>query len=186
MDTIKGLRSEGNYQEIRIDPETGALIVIQDEHSQVHKGNHYFFKTWLSVPGAGTVNYFAFHTPPEPLRTHVFARVRSQDEFTAEIFYRSNVVEGTGTPLRGFNNNMKLPNISEMCIIGGPTVIDEGINFYGGKVDNHNPLMVSDVSGYAIMAAPDTCYLWKLTKNMKGATHWVDVDFWWYEQFEQE
>jgi len=184
-DIMKALVSEGKSREIRCDPITHALITISDDEAHMHGGKFWFIKTWLDIDkGTTPTVYMMFITPPMPDRVHAFTQLAAESEFTISIF-RDAVLTDNGTPMAPQNVDQNLRTVPGLQPFVGPTVSDEGELIWGAKVGIGRTAGVNMSTNYEIIAASNTIYLYKIEK-IEAATHWLDVDFWWYEAASKE
>ena len=161
---------------------TNEVEVILHEQREMHEGNFYFVKGWLDVTGLGTVTYFMFRTPNAAAKTRVHAKVAlsGEDEFDVTIF-EDATVSADGTPVPRFNVDRDSSNVSLLVPFAAPTVTDDGTAIWPTKVGAARSAGVSATSTYEIIAKTDSVYLFKIVKVNAG-THYVDYDFFWYEQ----
>ena len=162
-----------------VDAVTGAIEVISYEHHEIHSGSHYFVKTVIELSGAGDIEYFMFRTPDTSKRVHAQARIGGNAEFDIEIF-EDPTTTADGTPVTTINNERDSANTSELLAFGAPTVTADGDRIWYGRIGTGRDATVSAATGYEILAATDTDYLFKVTKAASGDGY-VDVDFSWYE-----
>lgn len=166
--------------QIRLDRITHALKVIEYEHSEIHNGDYYFYKTWADIDGAGTVAYFMFVTPDTTTQIHAKALVFGEAEFTLDIC-EGATVSANGTQLVGRNCYRDSINQPELTLYSGPTVTDIGTIIWSGKTGSgRSQAGVAPGLNYEIIAKRNTKYLWRITKVPAGI-HYVDADFFWYE-----
>jgi len=184
-DTMKANIHEGQFRAIIADPVSHALITIPEHESYMHEGKHWFIKTWMDIDkGVTPTSYLMFNTPPLPNRIHAYASLSAESEFTVSIF-RDAVITDTGTPLLGQNCDQNSTDTHALLPSAAPTVSDEGTLLWAAKVGQARSAGVSISNNYEIIAKSDSNYLYKIEK-IEAATHWLDVDFWWYEHISKE
>jgi hypothetical protein len=171
----------GETDDIRMDHVTNILATIDSGQYHMHKGSHYFFKTFIvDTGGNGSTTTFSFTTPNTSTRIHAKAQVTPDADYTVTIFEGATV--SGGTPVNGFNNDRDSSNVAELTALANPTIDVAGTPIWparsgGGK----NPIGVSPGLSYAIIAKTNTTYVFTIVKNISNQPQIVDVDFWWYE-----
>jgi hypothetical protein len=182
---IQGNISEGDAREIRLDPQTHAIIMVEDQEHHMHEGKHWFVKLWMDIDkSADPTSYMMFNTPPMPIRIHAYANIAANSEFNITIF-RDAVISDAGTPILGQNNDQNNTGTHALLPSVGPTVSDEGIQIWAAKVAGGKSAGVSIFNNYEIIAKTESNYLYKIEKVDSGV-NWLDVDFWWYEHISKE
>ena len=182
---MQGNIARATPREIRLDPQTHAIIMVEDQEHHMHEGKHWFIKTWMDIDKAVTpTSYLMFNTPPLPIRIHAYAMLAAEGEFTVSIF-KDAVITDTGSPLLGQNNDQNSTDVHALLPSVAPTVGDEGTLIWSAKVGVARAVGVAMSNNYEIIAKSDSNYLYKIEK-IDAAVHWLDVDFWWYEHISKE
>jgi hypothetical protein len=160
------------------------VVTVSAAEKAMHEGRHYFLKTWFDVTGKGTTIDFLFRTPALPWRIHGNGRLLPQKtEFTFG-FYEDVVVSDPGTLVPSINNDLFSNRESLMPVWATPTITDLGKDIWPAKVGISGQA-VSLAFNYEYFPKPDTYYLTRITKDTMG-THWIDIDFWWYETLHKD
>lgn len=178
MTTLIAKDLHGISRPLRMDNSTRGLITLSPAESAIHEGNHYFLKNWFDMTGKGATLDFLFFTPPLPIRIHGNGRITAENEFNVQ-FFEDVIVSSYGVPVPSTNNDRASDKVSNMPVWASPTVADIGHDIWPGKVGMAGQT-VSVNFNYEYFPKPETYYMTRLTKVNKK-THWVDVDFWWYE-----
>ena len=184
MSELTARDRDGIARAASLDNSTRALVTVTDAERAIHEGDHYFLKTWFDVQGKGTVVDFLFLTPSMPWRIHGNGRVLCEKtEFTFG-FYEDVIVSNVGTPVPSVNNDRASEKISRMPVWANPTITDIGHDIWPAKVGVAGQAVTTGFN-YEYFTKPDTYYMTRLTKDKTG-THWIDLDFWWYEAIHKD
>lgn len=165
---------------IQSDASAGWFRVITGQDWFIHQGKHFFVKGVMDVEDLGTVVYMMFITPDTATEINAFALVTAESQFLLEI-YEDAQVSDNGTPITYFNNNRNSAVTAELRPFSSPTVTDEGTLIWSAETGTSvKPTGVSMGTNYKILPKRNSHYLWKITKLAAG-THYVDYDFFWFE-----
>jgi hypothetical protein len=171
--------SQGMTRPVLMEDHSRALITTSDAAAAIHRGDHYFLKTWMEVHGKNTVLDLVFHTPPLPVRIHGNGRMIPQKtEFTFG-FWEDAILTDPGTLVPTFNNDRSSEKQSGMLVYANPTIADLGHDIWPAKIGIAGQVVTTNFN-YEYFPKPDTWYITRLTKNTTGK-HWIDIDFWWHE-----
>jgi len=89
-----------------LDRVSGAQVVIELEHHEIHDGNHFtsHYESAAPLPTlVGEETAIGFLTPSLPTRIHMIVDVRADDESTFEIREDPTVVLGNGLAINPLN-----------------------------------------------------------------------------------
>ncbi len=180
MPPLEARISNTEIHELRGDASTHSLIVISNEHHEVHEGDTYFIKTFLfDQEGSGNITYFSFTTPDTTKEIHAKVAISPDVDFEVEIFEDATVTGGT--PIPGQNANRNSTNTADLAALAGPTVSVAGNLMWAARNGGgRDPVGVAPGLNYEIIAKRDSTYVFKITKRTT-ADGVVDIDFWWYE-----
>jgi hypothetical protein len=172
--------SAGNSVKIRADSSTSSLIAINNEHHEVHAGNHYFIKTFLEdTGGSGNTNYFAFTTPDSLLEIHAKANFAPDVDTEISIFEDATITGGT--PVPGINCCRCSSNVAELAAVAAPTISVAGTKIWTARNGGgRNPVGVAPGLNYEIVAKHNSTYVFEIIKRVVTDLI-IDIDFFWYE-----
>ncbi len=90
---------------ITIDPATRNLVILDQDHFQIHEGNS--FSTWYEqeVSDTGDETIIAFKTPDTTKWVQIIMTVSTSSSADAHIVEAPAIVDNTGAPLSVFNRN---------------------------------------------------------------------------------
>jgi hypothetical protein len=157
------------------------VMSIDKEHFEIHEGDHYFVKSFISnTGGTGTSDYFSFTAPVGATRIHAKA-LMSPDTDNIITIYEGGIITD-GVNIIGINNDRNSNNTAELVVVAVPTIVDLGdIIWRARNGGGRNPVGVSPRLNYEIIARENTTYIFEVTKQTT-ADSIVDVNFWWYEE----
>jgi len=158
---------------------------LSHEHWEIHQGKHHFVKGITSLNGAGATGIFGFLTPPEAsgFEVHARALINGEEQFDLEI-WEGATLTGTGAAVPSFDNNRLTDNPPLLQAFANPVVngAASGTSIWKARTfSGKSAAGVAPALGYEIITKYDTVYLWKITKIAAG-THYLDYDFFWYEE----
>ncbi len=177
--TIRGKINDTTTRIARVDSSTNVLTFIDYEHHEVHAGSHFFIKTWTDMTGSAAVKYFHFKTTDSTKWIHARGSITTEDEFRVEI-YEDATIATNGTQVYPKNNNRNSTTSASLLCYVDPSVTSDGTLIWDAIVGAGKAIGISSQVGYEIVAKQNSSYLWKITKNNAG-THYIDLDFWFYE-----
>jgi len=159
------------------------VMTISKAHYEIHEGEHYFVKTFVSNNGgSGTCDYFAFTSPDTDTRIHAKTLLTPDIDYLITIYEDGDITNGV--PVTGINNDRNSANVAELLTVAAPTINDAGTPIWvsrnGGSKD---PIGVSQGLNYEIIAKTNSTYVFELCKQVANDGI-VNVDFWWYEEDE--
>jgi hypothetical protein len=151
--------------------------------NSIHDGAHYFLKTWLDVtkggPLADPVRDFLFITPPFPVRIHGNGNITSGGAEFEMNFYEDCIVDSHGPEIPVTNNDRASSTLNQMKVYAAPVISGYARDIWPAKIGSQGQTVTAGFN-YEFFPRPDTAYLVRFTKVTNG-THWIDIDFWWYE-----
>ncbi len=166
--------------DLLVDPRNGMQTVVSHDMYAMHRGNHFFIKTWTPVHGPrDTTMYWLFTTPPMPVRCHAKASITANREFVIEI-YENSIISNPGVPIEGKNNDRASMNPPGLMTYGNPTITDIGDLMWASKIGPSSNMSVGPNFNYEIIGKCDTNYVYKIVKN-PDLPAYLDIDFWWSE-----
>jgi len=162
---------------VEVEPTSNCLCTIDIQHAQVHKGNHFFVKSFAEITGASTTAEFLIKTGAKFPHARVIAT--SNAEFIIDI-YEGTTVSADGTPVTVFNNDRNSATTATVSLFTSPTITGDGTLLWRSKLgDSGNPAGSLQTS-QELIAKDNENYLLRITKVTSG-THYIDYDFFWYE-----
>jgi hypothetical protein len=171
---------DGTVKPIHMDLITHEITVVQHEHHEIHEGDHYFVKTYISNAVGAATDYFAFTTPDTTTRIHAKSVLAPDVDYVLNIYEDATITDGT--PVVGINNDRDSANVAELVTVGAPTVNDLGSLIWSARTGGgKDPVGVAPGLNYEIVAKTATTYVFELIKQATATTSVVDLNFWWYE-----
>jgi len=164
----------------------GALTVILDAHHEIHEGNYYYVKNFISL-GVGDSAEFLFVIGSDKV-PHVQWHLSSESE--AEFYMYEDVdTSNNGTPVTIFNADRNSPNTATMLAYSSPTLAGGSLGDGGqggtvisaAVVGSNKDTTQNRNTTYELIGKANTKYWVKLT-NTSSQTSWIDYDFNWYEE----
>jgi len=100
---IQIVDSDGDI--VAIDPATRNLVILDQDHFQIHEGNS--FSTWYEqeVSDTGDESIIAFKTSGTTKWVQIIMTVSASSSADAHIIEAPNIVDNTGAPLVVFNRD---------------------------------------------------------------------------------
>jgi len=165
---------------------SGSLTVILAAHHEIHEGNYYYVKNFVSLAAGNSVEFlFIVDSNKVP---HVQWHLASDAE--AEFYMYEDVdVSSNGTPVTTFNANRNSLNTATMLAYSGPTLAGGSLGDGGqggtlitvATVGSGKATTQNRNTTYELIGKASTKYWVKLT-NTSSQTSWIDYDFNWYEE----
>ena len=166
-----------------VDPFSGALGVIEQEHLQIHKGNLYTLGVRTTLANGGGAAVFLGIVPAGVFPHFRNITVTSTGGPLDVDLYEAPTVAANGTPLTALNNNRNSANTHGMLLYGNPTITDDGLLLEpvlipGGKQTGS---LGTDASNEWVLKQ-DTEYFIRVTNNTAGGgTSEFTINTFWYE-----
>ena len=166
-----------------VDPFSGAVGVIEQEHMKIHKGEGFTVSKRFSIANVGGIHEFLAIVP-----LLVFPHFRSftvtSDGGPNDVdFYEGATYSATGTEVTPYNNNRNSSNTADMEVYDTPTLVTDGALL--------EPILIpgtkqagsfgSEASNEWILRQNET-YMIRLTNNTAGAgTSNFTINLFFYE-----
>lgn len=180
---IQGMKENGDVETVLIDDDDNVLVTNDYEHHELHEGNTYYVKDYMSVTGAGTNVDFLWLTGPREI--HAFWTLYGTDAFTINL-YEGVTVSANGSAVATFNANRNSSKTTLVSAYSSPTLAGGalGDNATGG-VEVWSAILGADraagITGFEdFIAKRNTAYWFRITKTNANA-HLLDYDFYWIE-----
>lgn len=170
--------SSGN--EVSIDSADNALTTIDQEHHEVHEGNHYFAGSYTTLGTSGVLDIIIV-TPNTAIRMHYTAIVNSTAEMIA-AFHEGVTETGDGAAVSIFNSDRNSSNTSTITMSTDPTTVsDTGTLLRAHSGGSTGPFAVGSAarSTSENILKQNTKYLIRITSN--AADNIIDWEVIWYE-----
>ena len=106
------INSDGDDVEVRADPSTSSLQVIDHAHHEVHDGNHYFVQEAVDL-AINEVYDLRFTTPDTGEWAHLTFVLTSESELNW-LIYEGVTISVSSTPKVPYNSNRNSSNTSSM------------------------------------------------------------------------
>jgi len=165
---------------------SGSLTVILAAHHEIHEGDYYYVKNFVSLDAGDSVEFlFIVGSDKVP---HVQWQIGSEAE--AEFYMYEDVdVSNNGTPTTTFNADRNSLNTATMLAYSSPTLAGGSLGDDGqggtlisaATVGSGRDTTQNRSTTYELIGKASTKYWVKLT-NTSSQTAWVDYDFNWYEE----
>lgn len=165
---------------------SGALSVILAAHHEIHEGNYYYIKDFVTL-NAGDSADFLFIVSDNVV-PHVQWQLAS--EASAEFYLYEDVnVSDNGTPVTVFNANRNSSNTATMLVFSSPTLVggalgddgQGGTQISAATVGSGKDITANRITTYELIGKAGTTYWVRLT-NTSTQSAWTDYDFNWYEE----
>lgn len=164
-----------------VDAVSGAVQVIQWEHSRIHSGRGYTWSEKASVNNGATL----YHLMDNGAANYPHLRLVLMQATSAPFdvaLYESPTIAANGTPNAVQNNNRNSANVSGLAIYDSPTVTSDGTLLEYLLIAGTKQSGGSGDSGVETewVLKPSTKYLLKMTNNSGGVAT-IGCRMFWYE-----
>jgi len=164
----------------------GYLVVIDEEHYKIHRGEHFVVQDYEEEVDAGPSNAKHWHlkVPQTKTRCHTTFSIRCGGPAVAEVFSDATVSDN-GVELQSLNNdNNNTSNMPEMFLYKNAVVTDVGtrckVYMIGTKNLNQNSSMGGMVErAREMILKNDSSYIFRVTSFFKDNP--VSIAINWYE-----
>ena len=159
--TSKGAVGTSGYEQLRLNPSTLALNVMNYEHHEIHGGSHFMIADYALNQAAAAEIDFVMTTPDSGKWSHMTVGFSSSDGATLDVYEGASGVSG-GTATTPLNNNRNSSNASVLTVTKDPTAVTPGTKIAGFIAGG------SRESGFAvrereIILKQNTTYLFRIT-----------------------
>jgi len=159
------------------DAVSGASVVIDFAHHELHEGDHYY-ATGTTTLGIGEVLNILIVTPNTTKWAHLEGQIGTSGTATVG-FYEGSTTSAAGSAVTEFNRNRNSANTAAVVVTTGPTITGDGTLIFtaqsgagqrvGGDVRAQNEFILKQ----------NTKYILRVTSAVAtNVTNWL-VD--WYE-----
>lgn len=129
VDTVSPLPTRlygANGVEVYVDPFSGAVGVIDQEHFNIHRGRSFTVGRRFDIAnGGGVVNFMG--VVPAGVYPHYRKITVAIDGGPFDMdFYEDTVVSANGALVPSYNNNRNSTNAAAMLVYEGPTITTDG------------------------------------------------------------
>ena len=178
---LKGLISDTESVDVRVDASTHSLQTISYEHHELHAGSHYEVRINKDIPNAGTYN-LAFTTPDTTKWIHMIFGLSV--ELEADVMLYEDITSFTGgsavTPINNNRNSVNTSGIVDMEFdttptLGTPTTLAHMVLGSGRAVGGEAR------GGAEFILKQDTTYLLAIINQATGAANETNIFLNWYE-----
>lgn len=166
-----------------VDPFTGAIGTIEQEHLQIHEGKGYTLTKRVIIANVGGTYEFLIVVPADAY-PHLRHIIVSSDGGPSDVdLYEDTGVSDPGTEIDPYNNNRNSTNTPDMRVYDSPTVTADGtliepILIPGTKQSGS---FGSEGSNEWILKQNAT-YMLRITNNTVGVgTSNYVLNLYWYE-----
>lgn len=161
---------DGQIDEVRIDGSTNALIIVENEHHEIHEGEHYFV-TGYQDPAINEVLDFTWQMPNTTKWIHWTWKISVENETLWEIYENVAVINPLANAIAPFNSNRNSANLSATLMryelqgslaaanadtnVGGATLLETGIAGAGrdaGNEERDNEIILKQNTIYCLRA----------------------------------
>lgn len=165
--------------EYNTDPNTADLVVIDQDHHEIHEGDHYFVSGYDILANAAVLDLVII-TPAGPSEMHYTADITSSAEVVAYL-YEDITESGDGDAVVVHNNNRNSLNVAGVTITKDPTVTDLGtvLRTHSGGSTGPFAQGTSARSSKELIFKPSTKYLIRVVSG--AGDNIVDWEIVWYE-----
>jgi hypothetical protein len=148
------------------DDSTGALLLIDYEHHEIHSGSHFYICGFETL-ASGDNDDFTFETPSTGKQVHMTFHITGSSE--TEFYVYEDVIVTGGVNVVAFNNNRNSTKISNSSINMNPTINNignlilsqssgkAGVNPLNGNLDSivsrDNELVLKEATKYLFRIA---------------------------------
>ena len=150
---------------IEIDSYTHSLSTIDEEHHQIHDGNHYFIATYETLGSEDSAD-FVVETPDSSTEAHMVFMVEGTDAVSIEV-YESVDADSDGTVQTPYNSNRNSSNNSVLTIRKNPTVNDTGTLLFKQRSGGKNKIGITSRVNELVLKQ-NTKYLYRITSHAVG------------------
>ena len=171
-----GRVSSDTVAPIEIDSYTHSQSTIEEEHHQIHEGNHFFIASYETL-GDGDVADFVVETPDSSTEVHMVFMVEGTDTVSIEV-YEDVDAAADGAVQTPYNSNRNSSNTSVATIRKNPTVNDAGTLLLKQKTGARNKIGITSRVNELVLKK-NTKYLYRITSHI--ASNIVTYIGEWYE-----
>ena len=112
----------GEIDDVRIDPSTNSIQVVDYEHHEIHGGDHYFYCDYALNQSGSAVIDFIFVSPDTDKNPHLTFSMGASEGATMELYKGASGITG-GTSITPVNNNGNSANTSAVVLTKDPSAI---------------------------------------------------------------
>lgn len=167
---------------VDVDQHHRAVVMIEAEHRQLHKGNMFDVSSNFDIP-AGATAYLRAQVGDEEIHWRDYS-IKGTTGPIAITFYEAPTITADGAIITPINRNRNSTNISGVTVDSNPTVTDDGdFLFTNGALSSGggvNTVTTVESSLFEWVLSPNTSYLFKL-ENTDSQTSNVYASFFYYE-----
>jgi hypothetical protein len=171
---------------IKVDGSTQDIQMIEQEHSEIHSGDHYTI-TQVPTLSINNVRDVRITTPNTAKWGHLVLALEPQSE-TAWFFHEVAVITLAGTAQTPINNNRNSVNTAgvtfdyidntSVALANDDTDISGGTEMYCGIIGSGRGSLGAATRSRELVLKQNTIYNLRVIANAAG---YVNIDFEWYE-----
>lgn len=124
---LQAQNSSDTWSNLKIDTLTNSLVGIDYAHHEIHQGNHYTVRRFVSLTGSGgaTPQDDTFVIVGANKTLHIIIDVSCETEMRFNL-YEATTVSGNGTNQTAYDNNRVTANTTDAAWYRNPTVSTDG------------------------------------------------------------
>lgn len=176
----------GNYgvREVAADPNTHALLMIDNQHHEIHGGDAYLV-TYTGTVGNGSDIEIRIQTPDTDEHAHMVFDIVATGETDVDLYEATTLTDASGNRLTPVNRNRNSSNTSGLTICHTPggsgdgNLIAEAIFGLDAGVVVQSPIGGQTGGRHEFVLKQNTAYLLRVTSGTDGNRISIVLD--WYE-----
>lgn len=171
---------EGVRQNVLVDHDDNALIVMDETHSNIHRGI-FFELSLIDLAVAADANMDILVSIPAGVEAHMRMEGEAGNSMQTYL-YEAPTVSANGTQVFGVNRKRKLPvNAPEILTYSGPTVDTTGTELFHGLILATKQTVGSGGTFKEWYLAPSTLYLLRISNDITNSVTPAVMTLDWYE-----
>lgn len=157
--------------------EGEAVIGIDFAHWKAHKGEHYYKRDYLTMPGSSTLDIIIYTSNA---KAHFLPQFIGNSGAISVELYSDTIISNNGTAVNYSNSNFNYNDTNGLRIFRSPTVVSVG-NSRGKSYSGQSQKISGEIRGNSeIILKPNSVYMFRV-HNEAATSNILTCNFDWYD-----